>query len=82
MDSKQLRVGYRNFFEQSDAGVHFIKSLDKLIDSKHREAEKNPDNSRDYTQRACGIREVINMIKVMTVDTKVNRLPKGEEGES
>lgn len=82
MDSREIKAAYKTFFEQSDAGAYFIESLYKLIDSKHAAAEKNAEQSRDLTQKACGVREVINSIKIMTADTKKNRQPKGDDSES
>ena len=82
MDSSQIKTAYKTFFEQSDAGEYFMNSLDNLIDSKHKEAEKNPELARDHTQRACGVRDVQNMIKVMTADIKTNHLSKGVDSES
>lgn len=54
--------GYKTFFE-SDLGVDLLNSIDKMINELHNNSEKNPDNSRDNSQRARGIRDVQNLIK-------------------
>lgn len=70
MDSKRLRPAYDTFFEQSDAGTYFIDKLYDLIESQHELAEKNPENARDYVQKALGIREVLNHIKSTMTEVK------------
>lgn len=54
--------GYKTFFE-SDLGVDLLNSIDKMINELHNNSEKYPDNSRDNSQRARGIRDVQNLIK-------------------
>lgn len=54
--------GYKIFFE-SDLGVDLLNSIDRMIGKLHDDSEKNPDNSRDNSQRARGIRDVQNLIK-------------------
>lgn len=66
----QIRSDYRAFFLESAAGQHFMKHLPYLIDLQHEAAEKNPELARDYTQRAKGIREVVNHISSVTVKPK------------
>lgn len=66
----------RDFFVESDEGVEFVKSLYALIDSEHERAENEPEHSRDHTQRANGIRIVVNEIK------RKSALKKGEAEET
>jgi hypothetical protein len=62
MDSKEIQIKYRDFFKDSQAGEHFTNSLAYLIEQNHHKAENEPDNARDYTQRAKGVREVLDVI--------------------
>lgn len=66
----EIRRDYRNFFLESPAGEHFMKHLTELITQQHELAEKNPELARDYTQRAKGIRETLDHIRVATVKAK------------
>lgn len=61
---------YIQFFLKTDEGKDFIKWLEKRVDTNHRKSEKEPELSRDYAQRAAGIREVIEHIQTNTVEVK------------
>lgn len=65
----EIRKQYADFLA-SPAGEHFISTLDTLIDENHRNAELHPDNSRDYTQRAKGVREAKDQIVSSSVQLK------------
>lgn len=60
----------RDFFVDSQHGAKFVESLHAMIDREHERAENEPDSSRDHTQRAKGIRDVINEIKRISVAEK------------
>lgn len=65
-----LREPYREFFQKTEAGKLFMAELDRLITENHAKAESDPDHSRDYAQRACGVREVLTHITVNLVAPK------------
>lgn len=62
MDSKELGRAYEGFFAKHEAGKHFIEAIEAIITSNHEKAENDPDKSRDYVQRARGVRDVIEHI--------------------
>jgi hypothetical protein len=53
----EIRKQYSDFLA-SQAGEHLVDTIDKLIEHNHNEAEKQPELSRDYSQRAKGAREI------------------------
>lgn len=57
---------YRDFFLESTEGQAYMQSLNDLIDRFHQKGENKPEMSRDYMQRAKGVREAIALIQVMT----------------
>lgn len=63
----QYTAAYQQFFD-SPAGLHFKHNLDVIIDTQHTTAENDPDKSRDYMQRAKGVREVINHINSVSAE--------------
>ena len=65
-----LKVHYQNFFLKTDEGKAFVAELDRLINDAHQKAEKDADKSRDYTQQAKGVRQVIEHIQSVTADIK------------
>lgn len=65
-----LGKAYQSFFLKHEAGKYFVSILTELIESQHTKAEDNPVLSRDYTQRAKGIREIINHIDSVSVERK------------
>ena len=79
MKGQQLRDAYVTFFDASDAGQHFLESINKLISNYHEKAENDPAMARDYTQRAKGIRDIADHITVVKVN--VSRTSKGANGE-
>lgn len=66
----------RDFFVHSSDGQEFVKSLYVLIDQEHQRAEAEANSARDHTQKAKGIRIVIDEIKRKTA------LKKGETDET
>lgn len=70
MSPEQIRTGYKTFFKESDAGAHYLNALNKLIDDKHYDSEKNPESARDNAQRAAGIREAIDLISSYSAEIK------------
>lgn len=78
---------YKDFFENTEEGVQLMNSLHKLIDNNHKSAENDGETARDYTQRAKGIREVINHInslktgahKTNRQDNRVKRVLAGSD---
>lgn len=65
-----LKVPYQNFFVKSEEGKAFVDELERLIATCHEYAEKDADKSRDYTQQARGIRQVIEHIRSVTTELK------------
>lgn len=59
---KELASGYRNFLK-TEEGKYFTDTLDEIIDNQHAEAERDPALARDYTQRAKGVRLVVEHIQ-------------------
>lgn len=61
---------YREFFKESEYGVKFVERLNEQISAQHMKAEDDPDHSRDYTQRAKGVREVLDLINSLCAGSK------------
>jgi hypothetical protein len=59
-----VKKGYTTFFNHTNEGEFFLNALEEMINTKHRQAEDNPENARDFTQQALGIRDVIEHIAV------------------
>jgi len=66
MTTSEIRAGYQSFFLKAEAGKHYVQKLTELIDTNHRKAENEPELSRDYMQRAKGLREALDMITSLT----------------
>lgn len=62
----EVRTRFGNFLA-SHEGELFIHKLDSMIDEAHSNAENNPELSRDYTQRAKGIRSVKEELIALSV---------------
>lgn len=65
-----IRTKYKDFFEGSEAGVYFVKALNEMIITIHENSEKHPESARDNAQRAAGVREVLNHIRIYSADIK------------
>lgn len=61
MTGAELTKAFERFFS-ADEGKEFLDKLGTLIIAQHREAENDPDYARDFTQRAKGIRLVVDYI--------------------
>jgi hypothetical protein len=70
MKPNEIRTTYTTFFKESDAGEHFTNFINDSIERNHIKAEEDPDNARDYMQRAKGLREVLSHINTNTAKTK------------
>jgi hypothetical protein len=68
MNPESLRPAYQNFFTKSEEGKAFMAELGRLIDVSHEKAEKDANGSRDYTQQARGIRQVIEHIQSVSAE--------------
>lgn len=55
---------HRTYFE-SDAGKELMSSITVTIDDLHKKAESNPEFAVAFTQRAKGVREVLDIINSM-----------------
>lgn len=64
---------YHDFFKDLPEGKHFVDQMQAKIDEYHRDSEKHPDNARDNSQKACGIRDVMLMINTMSTEIKKGR---------
>lgn len=60
---KDIVNAYEGFFIKSESGKYFSEQLVQMIEAAHEGAENNPELSRDFVQRAKGIREVTAHIK-------------------
>lgn len=65
MDSKLQTEAYLSFFG-SESGKEFIKHVEGLIESVHKDAESDAEAARDKAQEARGIRRVLEHITVIT----------------
>ncbi len=59
----------QNFFIKGE-GKEFVQKIEDLINENHRQAELDPDHSRDFVQRAAGVRDVLNLIKTGVTEVK------------
>jgi hypothetical protein len=74
MNAKAKAEAYSKFFDGSEAGLEFLKELNRLIDHNHEKAEEVPESARDHVQRAKGNREVLQHIRGVTTEIKKGRL--------
>lgn len=70
MKPEQLRNAYKEFFRKSEAGQYFLAELTRLHEHFHAEAEKDPESAVANTQRAAGIRSVLNHIRDIVTEVK------------
>lgn len=70
MNHEQLAKAYEQFFVKSEAGGHFMAELNRLLDSNHTDAENTPELSRDFVQRAKGVREIVQHIESVMTEVK------------
>jgi hypothetical protein len=68
MNLEEKRRAYQAFFTKAEAGKAFMATLEATIDANHRKAEDDPALAPAYTQRAAGIREIIEHIQVVTAE--------------
>lgn len=66
----EMRQEYIDFFNSKEAGLYFLKEAERLLAENHRQAEDNPELSRDYMQRAKGNREVLDHIRSVLTEIK------------
>ncbi len=64
VNQKELQEAYKGFFD-TDKGRLFIAQVEKMIDINHRNAEEDPDHTRDHFQRAKGNRQVLEHIRIV-----------------
>lgn len=70
MKHEDLARAYNAFFNKTDAGKYFIAHIEESIKTAHEDAEKTPELSRDYTQRAKGLRIVLDHITSVGTEVK------------
>lgn len=70
MSIEQLRKAYRTFFRESEEGMHFVETLEALINQQHTKAENAPESARDATQVAKGVRQVLEHINITLTEAK------------
>lgn len=68
MDFKKYQSQWKIFLS-SEAGEHFVKKLEVMIELHHEAAETNPELSYRM-MKASGIREVLNHINSVKSSTK------------
>lgn len=61
---------FHDFFYESAEGQQYVKALEQAISEKHSKAELNPELSRDFVQRAAGVREALSLIKTLSTEAK------------
>jgi RNase P subunit RPR2 len=71
----ELRKQFADFIA-SPAGEAHVKKLQLLISLNHESAENNPELSRDYVQRAKGIREALDELIASGVEIKLKGVKK------
>lgn len=71
----QFATQYKEFFTETEAGKEYIKALEFKIEAAHTDAERTIDqeSSFAYTQRAKGIREVLELTKSLQMEVKKPR---------
>ncbi len=74
MSLDEKRRAYQAFFLTNEYGKEFMIELDNIISRQHTAAEDKPEQSRDFVQRAKGVRDVLSHINAMTAD---RNKPKG-----
>lgn len=57
-------------FLESSAGENLLKALRAEIESLHKNAEDEPELSRDHVQRAKGVRLAINVLHSTAAEIK------------
>ena len=65
MDGKRsltVKSAYAAFFLKSADGQEFVEWIENQIERYHEQAEGNPELARDLSQKAAGLRDVINHI--------------------
>lgn len=62
LKTDDLKDPYNAFFENNGAGKYFVDFVREIIVNSHLEAERNPEQARDLTQRARGARDVLEHI--------------------
>lgn len=72
MKSEDRAAAYKQFFG-SPAGAEFLAELNRLIQAEHEQAEDKPELARDHTQRAKGVRSVLQHIQIVTTEVKKRR---------
>lgn len=70
MTHDELGKEYKRFFEMSEAGKSFMKSVNQIIEDAHRAAENNAAAARDCTQIAKGVRQVLDHIAMTQMEVK------------
>ena len=65
-----MNEAYRAFFQKSEHSREFMVTLEKRILANHDKAESEPENARDYSQRAKGIKEIKHHILSVTASKK------------
>lgn len=66
---EDLSNAYKHFFA-TEAGKHLHTEMTRLLVDNHKKAEDNPEGARDFVQRACGIREILNHINSVSLEIK------------
>lgn len=67
-----LNKAYDHFF-RNEGGEHLMQVITEIITTNHLRAEKEPENARDYVQRAKGAREVLDHIQSVLASKEKQR---------
>lgn len=71
MNTEDLSPAYNAFFEKNEAGKYFVNEiLIRKIADYHKQSEKQPESARDLSQRAAGIRDVLEHIQSVQTPVK------------
>lgn len=73
MKPDALRNAYEAFFVKSEAGRFFVAELDRQIAANHDKAEIQPEQARDFVQRAKGVRDVRTHIDSVVIEIRKGR---------
>ena len=62
-EAHTTKSAYASFFVKSNEGAEFVEWVENQIERYHEQAESSPEDARDLSQRAKGLRDVLNHIQ-------------------
>jgi hypothetical protein len=73
MNHEELARAYHAFFVKSEAGQYYVDQINLAIKTAHEAAEDEPEHSRDFAQRAKGLRTALDHITSVGTEVKKGR---------